>query len=91
MPGEDEGFGFVLSAGLGHILALTGRGCQRTQVGVLPDARLDEQGVFLRDLDWVEDEVGADYGLRKLSNYLRDPGLSLAQALSVYNEVFLGV
>lgn len=58
---------------------------------LIDTARLDEQGVFLRDLDWVEDEVGADYGLRKLSNYLRDPGLSLAQALSVYNEVFLGV
>lgn len=58
---------------------------------LIDPARLDEHGVFLRDLDWVEDEVDADYGMRKLSNYLRDPGLSLAQALSVYNEVFLGV
>lgn len=58
--------------------------------GLIDPPRLTEQGVFLRDLDWVEEEVAGDYGLRKLSNYLRDPGLSLAQALDVYNEVFLG-
>jgi type VI secretion system protein ImpM len=40
-------------------------------------ALLAEQGVFLSDSDWVEAEVDADYGLRKLSNYMRDPGLSL--------------
>lgn len=59
--------------------------------GLIDPPRLVEQAVFLRDLAWVEDEVTGDYGLRKLSNYLRDPGLSLAQALNVYNEVFLGV
>ena len=58
---------------------------------VLDQALLQEQGVSLLDAEWVEDEVDADYGLRKLSNYLRDPGLSLAQALSTYREVFLGV
>lgn len=54
-------------------------------------ALLAVQGVFLDDADWVEAEVDADYGLRKLSNYLRDPGLSLAQVRGTYNEVFLGV
>lgn len=54
-------------------------------------ALLAAQGVFLDDADWVEAEVEADYGLRKLSNYLRDPGLSLAQARDTYNEVFLGM
>ena len=53
-------------------------------------ALLAEQGVFLTDSEWVEDEVNADYGLRKLSNYMRDPGLSLSQVLSTYREVFLG-
>jgi len=47
--------------------------------------------VSLQDSDWVEDEVMQDAGLRKLSNYLRDPGLSLGQALTIYREVFLGV
>ena len=59
--------------------------------GLIDPLRLAEQGVFLRDLDWVEEEVAGDYGLRKLSNYLRDPGLSLGQALAIYREVFLGV
>lgn len=58
---------------------------------VIDPAVLAEQGVFLHDADWVEDEVAADYGLRKLSNYLLDPGLSLSQAMLTYQEVFLGV
>lgn len=57
---------------------------------VMDPAVLAEVGVSLTDSEWVEDEVAADYGLRKLSNYLRDPGLSLSQALSTYQEVFLG-
>ncbi|MGC4061691.1 MAG: type VI secretion system-associated protein TagF [Aquabacterium sp.] len=57
---------------------------------VIDPALLAEQGVFLIDSEWVEDEVNADYGLRKLSNYMLDPGLSLAQVLATYNEVFLG-
>jgi type VI secretion system protein ImpM len=57
---------------------------------VIDPALLLEQGVFLNDSEWVEDEVHADYGLRKLSNYMLDPGLSLSQVLSTYHEVFLG-
>lgn len=47
--------------------------------------------VTLDGSEWVEQEVLQDAGLRKLSNYLRDPGLSLSQALQIYREVFLGV
>ena len=32
----------------------------------------------------------ADYGLRKLSNYLKDPAMSLAGVENVRREVFLG-
>jgi type VI secretion system protein ImpM len=53
-------------------------------------AVLAQSSVSLVDSEWVEDEVAADYGLRKLSNYLRDPGVSLSQVLSTYREVFLG-
>lgn len=52
-------------------------------------ALLATQGVFLDDAGWVEAEVDAHHGLRKLSNCLRDPDLSLAQVRSTYNEVFL--
>jgi len=57
---------------------------------VMDPAVMADAGVSLADAEWVEDEVAADYGLRKLSNYLRDPGLSLSQALRTYQEVFLG-
>jgi type VI secretion system protein ImpM len=62
-----------------------------TLSAVIDPAAMRAQGVQLTDLDWIESEVAADYGLRKLSTYLLDPGLSLAHALSVYEEVFLGV
>lgn len=58
---------------------------------VIDPHALDQQAVSVTDAAWVEPEIQADYGLRKLSHYLRDPGLSLAQALRTYREVFLGV
>lgn len=57
---------------------------------VIDPALLAEHGVNMLEAEWVEEEVDADYGLRKLSNYMRDPGLSLAQVLDTYREVFLG-
>lgn len=72
-------------------LVLGFQGASAASLGAVIDpAAMATQGVALRELDWVESEVDVDYGLRKLSNYLKDPGLSLAQALKVYDEVFLG-
>lgn len=51
---------------------------------------LAQHSVSLMSSEWVEDEVLSDYGLRKLSTYLRDPGVSLSQVLRTYREVFLG-
>jgi type VI secretion system protein ImpM len=39
---------------------------------------------------WVERMVDADYGLKKLSSYLRDPQLSLGQARLTFRETFFG-
>lgn len=61
-----------------------------TLSAIVDPAVMATQGVSLTELDWVEEDVAVDYGLRKLSNYLLDPGLSLAQAMKVYDEVFLG-
>lgn len=46
--------------------------------------------VTVADAEWVEDWIGTDYGLRKLSNHLRDPSLSLAAAVDLFRETFLG-
>ncbi|HSI57187.1 MAG TPA: type VI secretion system-associated protein TagF [Ideonella sp.] len=54
-----------------------------------PDLCLSEN-VAVSQAQWVEDWIGTDYGLRKLSNYLRDPELSLAQAVDTFGETFLG-
>lgn len=40
--------------------------------------------------DWVERQVAADHAMNKLSSYLRQPQLSMAQALSTFAECFLG-
>ncbi|MEY4764755.1 MAG: type secretion system-associated protein TagF [Pseudomonadota bacterium] len=58
---------------------------------VLDPAVLNQHSVGLTDAEWVEDEVEHDYGLRKLSNYLKDPGLPLMQVVHTFREVFLGM
>lgn len=65
--------------------------CAATMNAVMDPAVLRSSCVTLNESEWVEGEVDADYGLRKLSNYLKDPALSLAQALRTYEEVFLGL
>lgn len=64
--------------------------CASTMNALMDPVQLQSQCVTLDQADWVESEVDADYGLRKLSNYLKDPAMSLAQALRTYEEVFLG-
>jgi type VI secretion system protein ImpM len=72
------------------LLGFQGASAQ-TLMSTIDLSALMQHSVSLLSAEWVEDEVASDHGLRKLSNYLRDPGLSLAQALSTYQEVFLGV
>lgn len=40
--------------------------------------------------DWVEDHAGGDYAIKKLGSYLRQPQLSLRQAVATFRECFLG-
>ena len=46
--------------------------------------------VIAANADWVEDCIDSDPGLRKLSNQLRDPSLSLASATDMFRDTFLG-
>jgi type VI secretion system protein ImpM len=61
-----------------------------TLCSVIDPQALERDTVCVTDAEWVEDCLEDDYGLRKLSNYLRDPALSLAQAVQTFEEVFLG-
>lgn len=58
---------------------------------VIDPEALQRDTVDVTQADWVEDCIEGDYGLRKLSNYLLDPALSLAQALRTFEEIFRGV
>ena len=40
--------------------------------------------------DWVDTQLEDGFAMRKLSSYLRQPQLSLAQAVSTFKECFLG-
>jgi type VI secretion system protein ImpM len=42
------------------------------------------------DAEWVEDSLGDDYAAHKLSSYLKQDGLSIAQAVRTFKETFLG-
>jgi type VI secretion system protein ImpM len=46
--------------------------------------------VTLSTAEWVEEQVSQDYAVKKLSSYLQQPQLSLAQALATFKECFLG-
>lgn len=72
-------------------MVLSFQGATASAMTAIMDPQLlQQQAVTLDAAEWVEDEVEADYGLRKLSNYLKDPAMSLAQVLRTYEEVFLG-
>ena len=62
-----------------------------TLEAIIDPVGVQRNGVSLVDAAWVEGEVQSDVGLRKLSTYLQDPGLSLAQAVRTFQEVFSGV
>jgi type VI secretion system protein ImpM len=42
------------------------------------------------DLDWVEDQAGADYAVDKVSRHLQRPGVSLKSALDALCAAFIG-
>lgn len=83
---------FIVPRERGSELLIGFQGASALTLLAAVDAQTCQQhAVSLDQSDWVEAELVQDAGLRKLSNYLRDPGLSLGQALSIYREVFLGV
>lgn len=73
----------VLIVGFRGASAITLRSALDADVSLL-------ENVAVTDAEWVEDWVNSDYGLRKLSNGLRDPSLSLAAAVDMFRETFLG-
>lgn len=79
-----------LTGGLPNLfLGFQGASPASLEAVIDPD-ELARQSVGLTDLNWVEDEVVLDVGLRKLSTCLQDPSLSLASVVQAFQEVFVG-
>ena len=71
------------------LLGFQGASAATLEAVIDPDTP-GREGVGVVDAEWVEAEVVADPGLRKLSTYLSDPDLSLWQVMRTCQEVFLG-
>lgn len=62
----------------------------RTLHAVLDPQVGSEQHIAFDSADWIEEQLAADYGLKKLSSYLSLPNLSLKSAHDSFREAFLG-
>lgn len=82
---------FVTLHGAQPVLVMGFHGASpATLRSVIDSASATSENVNVVEAEWVEDWIGNDYGLRKLSNHLRDPSLSLAAAVDLFRETFLG-
>lgn len=50
-----------------------------------------EHNIVFDDLDWVEEQVDADYAIKKVSTYLAQPSLSLQSAYDSLCAAFIGI
>lgn len=80
------------AAGSRPMLAIGFAGASpQTLQAMLDPAKVEELFFELTAPDWVDEHADQDYAMRKLSSYLQQPQLSLAQAVSTFKECFLGV
>ena len=59
-------------------------------VSVFDPHAIEPHNIRIDDPQWVEERIGADYGLAKLSSYLSQPALPLERAVATFREVLLG-
>lgn len=79
------------SAGGAPWLSIGFAGGSASTVQALFDPQKAEQAfVTLLAPEWVEAQSMEDHAMKKLSSYLQQPQLSMAQALSTFAECFLG-
>lgn len=79
----------LLAAGASPCLTL-GIGPERARIlcGVFDPRENERSTVRLNELDWVEDAVNEDAGLRTLARFLEHPDLSLREARSLFRHAF---
>jgi len=62
----------------------------RTLYSVVDTQAGAEHNIAFDEADWIEEHVGSDYGIQKLSSYLAHPDLSLKSAHDSFREAFIG-
>ena len=65
-------------------------GAPATLQAIFDVDKRDEAFVAVVQADWVDEHVGEDYAIKKLSSYLMQPQLSTSQAMQTFKECFLG-
>lgn len=71
------------------VLGFSGASAQTLQAIMDPQVGL-EHHISFDQLDWVEEQVGADYGIKKVSTYLAQGALSLKSAGESLRAAFIG-
>jgi type VI secretion system protein ImpM len=71
------------------VLGFSGASAQTLQAIMDPIAA-QERHISFDQLDWVEQQVGDDYAIKKLSTYLAQANLSLKSALDSLGTAFIG-
>lgn len=81
----------VVNSGAAPWLSVGFAGGAASTVQALFDPHKAEQAfITLLSPEWVERQAIEDHAVKKLSSYLQQPQLSMAQALSTFGECFLG-
>lgn len=71
------------------VLGFSGASALTLQAIMDPQAGLEHHIAF-DELDWVEEQVDADYAIKKVSTYLAQPNLSLKSACDSVSAAFIG-
>lgn len=71
------------------VLGFSGASAQTLHALMNPQA-VQEHHIGFDDLAWVEEQVGADYGIKKVSTYLSQANLSLKSAHDSLRAAFIG-
>ncbi|MEK8033047.1 type VI secretion system-associated protein TagF [Ideonella sp. DXS29W] len=86
VPGAD-----VAASGEAPWLSIGFAGGAASTVQALFDPQKSQQAfITLSSPEWAEAQSHDDHAMKKLSSYLQQPQLSMAQALSTFGECFLG-
>lgn len=71
------------------VIGFSGASARTLQAIIDPHVAQDHHIAF-DNAEWVEEQLDSDYGIRKLSTYLEQPGLSLSSAHKLFCNAFTG-